>query len=193
MPPPLPALLPNQEPRGADLHARGVFRGVHGRIDLIQEGRLARGPGLAEDVQRRLARPRERTNDDEVERREGPRAGRPRGEVGPEGLRLRYALGRETGVVEVEVGRVLSRSGYEALVRPRLLRGDVVVPLGVADEVHLLRAVGEKHGEAGLGRAEGVLEAVALHGVEGAGARTLFQTQEASRHCSTTFSDVVNG
>ena len=64
MPPPLPALLPNQEPRGADLHSRGLFWGILGRIDQIEEGWLARRPGLAEDMQCRLARPRERTDDD---------------------------------------------------------------------------------------------------------------------------------
>mmetsp|Transcript_22611 Transcript_22611/g.50295 ORF Transcript_22611/g.50295 Transcript_22611/m.50295 type:complete len:202 (+) Transcript_22611:1360-1965(+) len=64
VPPPFPALLPDQEPRGADLHTRGVFWGIHGRIDLIQEGRLSRRPGFSEYMKRRLTSPRQRTDDD---------------------------------------------------------------------------------------------------------------------------------
>ena len=54
-------------------------------------------------------------------------------------------------------------AAVEARVVAALLGRHVVEALGVADEVHLLRAVREEEAEAGFGRVEAVLEVVADH------------------------------
>ena len=128
VPPPLAALLPNEEAGGCDLHPRVALGRTHRRVHEAEERRLPRLAGRAEDVQSRLARAGEGGNDDEVERSEGPRAGRALGEVGLERFRLRDALGGEAGVVQ----RMIRRgpvAAEEAVVVPGLLRRDVVVPL----------------------------------------------------------------
>jgi len=182
VPPPLPAVLLDQEAGGGDLEARPVLGGVGRRLSGVEKGRDSRLPRPAEHVERRLARPGQRRHDDQVERGEAPRSGWALGEVRLEVERLLDPLLGESGVVQGMVLRGRQVAPEEAVVRPAFFRGDVVVPLGVADEVDLLGPLGQEDREPRLRRAERELEAVALHGRRAKAGRAGALPQEAGRH-----------
>lgn len=162
VPPPLATLLLDEDPGRGHRNPREMLRRPCGRHARVEEGGRPRRTGAPEDVQRRLARARQRRDDDEVECGEGAAAARAARKDVAQLRRLGDALGRETGVVEgvVGSGRVAAE---EAAIVARLLGRDVVLALGVADEVNFLGSAGEEDGEARRRRAEAVLEAVVEH------------------------------
>ena len=162
VPPPLPAFLADQDARCRDANARGMLWGSRGRLARIQEGRRPRNPGPAKDVARRLAGSGERGDHYQIEGREGASAGGPICEDLLETLGLVDAQRGEPAIVEgmVDGGGI---SPEEAVVVARLARCHIVVALGVADKMDLLRAAGKEYGESGGRRAERILEAIIQH------------------------------
>mmetsp|Transcript_31729 Transcript_31729/g.58126 ORF Transcript_31729/g.58126 Transcript_31729/m.58126 type:complete len:248 (+) Transcript_31729:565-1308(+) len=138
--PPLATLLPHEESRGGDLRSRRPLGGAFRSVGRREEGGLARFARRSEDSQCRLAGSGEGRYDDEIEGGEGSRSGGTFGEVSAEHFGLIDALGGESRIVEGVCGGG-RRSSEEAGVVSRFLRGDVVIALGVTDEVDLLRTV----------------------------------------------------
>mmetsp|Transcript_65 Transcript_65/g.137 ORF Transcript_65/g.137 Transcript_65/m.137 type:complete len:248 (+) Transcript_65:374-1117(+) len=138
--PSLATFLPYQESRGGDLDSRELFGGALRSVGRGEEGGLAGFARLSEDSQCRLAGTCEGRDDDEIEGGEGSGAGGTFGEMGAKTFGLIDTLGSESRVVEF-VCRGGCGSSEEAVVVSRFLRGDVVIALGVTDEVNLLRPV----------------------------------------------------
>jgi hypothetical protein len=129
---------------------------------LIEERRFARSSCPTEDVQSRLACASKGRNDNEVKSRKGPATGWPACEDFSKILGLTNALGCETGVVyRMVLG--WSISPKKTVVVACLVRRNIMMALGMSDEMHLLGTAGEEDGETRRRRSQSILEAIVEH------------------------------